>query len=286
MSSRSSNGSPRRRRWRAVAAGLVALATVLAGCGSGTGAAQSSGQDGPVERRAVRIAAASDLKFALEELQPLLDVQHPGVTVKATYGSSGTFLQQITEGAPFDVFLSADLEFPQRLADAGLADQEDLFAYAVGRLVVWTPEGSAVDPARGLSVLTDPRVGKVAIANPQHAPYGRAAVAAIRSTGVYDRVAPKLVLGESVSQAAEFVQSGGADAGVVAMSMVLSDPLREQGRWVEVPLTDFPQLLQGGVVLGRAADPEAARDVRETLLSEPGKALLREHGFFLPGATS
>jgi molybdate transport system substrate-binding protein len=262
---------------------LALLASVVAGCGSGSAdAGRSLEAGGPV--REVRVAAASDLNFALKELQPLLDAAHPGVRLKVTYGSSGTFLQQITEGAPFDVFLSADLAFPQRLADDGLANPEDLFEYAVGRLVVWTPEGSEVDPAPGLSVLTDPRVRKVAIANPEHAPYGRAAVAAMRTTGVYDEVAPKFVLGESVSQAAEFVQSGGADAGVVAMSLVLSDPLREQGRWVEVPLTDFPQLLQGGVVLSKAADPEAARAVGETLLSEPGRELLRRYGFFLPGA--
>ncbi len=259
------------------------LAAVLAGCGSDQVPADASARapsSGPAG--VVRIAAASDLKFALEELQPLLDDTYPGVTVKATYGSSGTFLQQITEGAPFDMFLSADLKFPKQLADAGLADEQDLFEYAVGRLVVWTPEGSPVDPAEGLSVLTDPRVRKVSIANPEHAPYGRAAVAAMRTTGVYDQVAPKFVVGESVSQAAEFVQSGGADAGVVAMSLVLSDPLREEGRWVEVPLTDFPQLLQGGVVLTKAEDLDAARAVRETLLSEPGKELLRKYGFFLP----
>ena len=273
-------GRRRAGRWRPLLA-LSLLAAVVAGCGSDSadaGRAEATG----AQVREVRIAAASDLKFALEELQPLLDAEHPGLRIKATYGSSGTFLQQITEGAPFDMFLSADLGFPKQLADKGLADPKDLFEYAVGRLVVWTPEGSEVDPEPGLSALTDPRVRKVAIANPEHAPYGRAAVAAMRTTGVYDAVAPKFVLGESVSQAAEFVQSGGADAGVVAMSLVLSDPLREQGRWVEVPLTDFPQLLQGGVVLGKAADLEAARAVRETLLSEPGKELLRRYGFFLP----
>lgn len=268
-----------------VVTALVALAGLLTGCGSSTGETERVAQGGPVERRDVRVAAASDLKFALEELQALLDVRHPGVTIAATYGSSGTFLQQITEGAPFDVFLSADLAFPQQLVDAGLADRRDLFEYAVGRLVVWTPEGSPVDPGPGLGVLTDPRVQRVAIANPEHAPYGRAAVAAMRTAGVHEQVQSRMALGENVSQAAEFVQSGAADVGVVAMSLVLSDPLRDQGRWVEVPLSDFPQLLQGGVVLSGADDVDAAQAVRETLLSEPGKELLRRYGFFLPGAT-
>lgn len=260
---------------------LLLLAGVLAGCGS-SGAA---GSGGPAEHREVRVAAASDLKFALEDLQALLDTRHPGVTVRATYGSSGTFLQQITEGAPFDLFLSADLQFPQQLAAAGLAEPADVFEYAVGRLVVWTPEGSPIDPSPGLRVLTDPRVEKVSIANPAHAPYGQAAVAAMRSTGVYEQVQPTLVVGENVAQAVDFVLSGGADVGVVAMSLVLSDPLREQGRWVEVPLSEFPPLRQGGVVLRGAADVEAARAVRETMLSEPGQELLRTYGFFLPGET-
>lgn len=264
------------RRWTPLLA-LALLTSLLAGCGAGSGARAG---DPPV--REVRVAAASDLTFALEELQPLLDAAHPGVRLRTTYGSSGTFLQQITEGAPFDLFLSADLSFPRQLADQGRADPADLFTYAVGRLVVWTPEGSDVDPAGGLRVLTDPRVRRVAVANPEHAPYGRAALAALRTAGVLDDVRPKLVLGESVSQAAEFVQSGNADAGVVAKSLVLSDPLREEGRWSEVPLDAFPRLLQGGVVLGRARDPAAARAVRETLLSEPGRALLRRYGFSLP----
>jgi len=266
-------------RGRAYLAVLLVLVAVLAGCGN-DGAVQAGG----TPQREVRIAAASDLKFALEELQPLLDQQHPGVVMRTTYGSSGTFLQQLSNGAPFDVFLSADLAYPQQLAADGLAQAADVFPYAVGRLVVWTPEGSAVDPARGLDVLTDPQVRRIAIANPQHAPYGRAAVAALRSNQLYDVVEPKLVLGESVSQAAEFVQSGSADAGIVAMSLVLSDPLQDQGRWVEVPLTDFPALLQGGVVLEGADDPAAARAVRDTLLSEPGRELLRRYGFSLPGS--
>lgn len=259
------------------AAWLVVLAATLAACGSADAGADRG-------QREVRVAAASDLAFALEELRPLLEEQHEGVRMSVTYGSSGVFLQQISNGAPFDLFLSADLAYPQQLVDQGLAQSEDVFAYAVGRLVVWTPEGSALDPAQGLGVLTDRRVRKVAIAHPDHAPYGRAALAALRTSGVADEIEPKLVLGENVSQAAEFVHSGSADAGVVAMSLVLSEPLHDQGRWSEVPLDAFPPLLQGGVVLDRAADAEAAGAVRETLLSEPGRELLRRHGFFLPDA--
>lgn len=226
---------------------------------------------------AVRVAAASDLKPALDELQGLLKQQ--GIDLQPTYGSSGTFLQQIDNGAPYDLYLSADLAYPQQLVDRGLAEAGDLFSYAVGRLVLWVPEGSPLDPTDGLSLLDRPEVRKVAIANPKHAPYGRAAVAALDSAGI--DVADKLVLGENVSQAADFVQSGGADVGLVAKSLVLTEALRDQGRWVEVPLELFPRLEQGGVVLRRAQDPGAAREVRDAMRSDEGRQLLARHGFSL-----
>lgn len=271
-------GGPRRG-----AAGLLAVALLglLTACGGadGTDGGPDAGTDA-----VVRVAAASDLKFALDELvDTTLAEQHPGIRVEATYGSSGVFVQQISNGAPFDLYLSADLSLAEGLVADGLAEQQDVFAYAVGRLVVWTPEGSAVDPSPGLPVLLDPAVRTVAIANPEHAPYGRAAVAALETAGLTEQVRPKLVLGENIAQAAEFVSSGGADAGVVAMSLVLSDPLREQGRWQEVPLEDYPRLDQGGVVLAGASDPDAARAVRDVLLGPEGTALLERYGFYLPG---
>jgi molybdate transport system substrate-binding protein len=254
---------------------LLVCATALAGCGStGEGRDDRSGT--------VRVAAAADLKFAFDEIVALAEQEHPELRVGVTYGSSGTFLQQIRNGAPFDLFLSADLTYPQQLVDAGLAEQADLFGYAVGRLVLWVPEGSPLDPAEGLSVLEDPRVRKVSVANPEHAPYGVAALAAMRRAGVLPAVEPKLVLGENVAQAAEFVHSGNADAGVVAKSMVLSDPLRDAGEWWELPLRSYPRLDQGGVVLSAATDSDAARDVRDVLLGEAGLEVLADYGFSLP----
>ena len=251
---------------------LVLLAVLLTtGCAADT-------DSGDAADPMVRVAAASDLKPALDALVPLIE----GVDLQPTYGSSGTFLQQIVNGAPYDLYLSADLSYPEELAEKGLADAADVFSYAVGRLVLWTPEGSALDPAEGLSLLTRPEVRKIAIANPEHAPYGRAATAAMKSAGVLDAAQPKLVLGENVSQAADFVQSGGADVGLVAKSLVLSDALRDQGRWVEVPLELFPRLEQGGVVLSRAPDAEAARAVRDLMLSDEGRAVLARYGFSPP----
>ncbi len=261
---------------------LATLTVFLSACGGG--GREPAGQAGPGDARVVRVAAASDLKFALEEIKKVLAHRQPELEVKVTFGSSGTFLSQISNGAPFDLYLSADLAYPRQLVDQGLAARGDLFSYAVGRLVLWTPERSSVDPAGGLTVLADRHVRRIAIANPGHAPYGRAAVAAMKQAGVYDAVQGKLVLGENVAQAAEFVQSGGADAGVVAMSLVLADPLRNEGRWVAVRLRDYPRLDQGGVVLHGAGNPQGARAVRDAMLGEQGRAVLKRYGFFLPAA--
>lgn len=251
---------------------LVALLlVVLPGCAG----AQAGGDDGVT----VRVAAAASLKPALDQVAAAVAEEHAGISVEVVYGSSGAFVSQIANGAPYDLYLAADLEHPQRLVEEGLADADDVFSYAVGRLVVWTPEGSPVDPGAGVAVLADPRLRTVAIANPQHAPYGVAAVAAMEDAGVYADVEPKLVLGENVGQAGEFVRSGNADAGIVAMSVVLSDALRDVGRWSEVPPGTFPPLEQAGVVLPGADDVDAARAVRDTLLGPAGRRVLARYGF-------
>lgn len=266
---------------RAALATAVAAAAMLAGCASPDPAAGAAG-GGDALPREVRIAAASDLKFALDEIVAAVETTHPEIAVTTTYGSSGTFLSQIRNGAPFDLYLSADLAYPRELVEQGLASEADLFPYAVGRLVLWAGDAGRIDPGDGLAALAAPDVRRVAIANPEHAPYGVAAIEALRSAGVLDEVEPKLVLGENVAQAAEFVQSGNADAGVVALSLVRSDPLREVGSWTEVPLDAYPRLDQGGVVLGSARDPEAARVVRDAMLGPEGATILARYGFSLP----
>ncbi|WP_326553275.1 molybdate ABC transporter substrate-binding protein [Micromonospora sp. NBC_01813] len=264
------------RRWTAALV-VAVMALAVGGCG-GDGETRATG-----ETAVVRVAAAADLQFALEEVAAALAVAEPPVTLRTTYGSSGTFFQQISNGAPFDVYLSADLAYPTELAEAGLAAPADVFDYAVGRLVVWAADGSAVDPAGGLAALADPAVGKVAIANPEHAPYGEAAVAALRATGVYDQVEPRLVLGENVAQAAEFALTGNADAAVIALSLALAPQLADRGVHAEVPLESFPRLDQGGVILAAAADRAAAQQLRDYLTGEDGTAILERYGFYLPG---
>ncbi|HSI92281.1 MAG TPA: molybdate ABC transporter substrate-binding protein [Jiangellaceae bacterium] len=263
-------------RKRALVAFILLGALLLTGCG---GAANAGHGDG---RSTVRVAAASDLKFALDDIAAELAAAEPEIELAITYGSSGTFFQQISNGAPFDLYLSADLAYPRELAGAGLAYSDDLFAYAVGRLVLWTPDGSPVDPDSGLAALADPEVTRVAIANPEHAPYGVAAVAAMQSAGVYEAVEDKLVLGENVAQAAEFVQSGNAQAGIIALSLALSPPLLAAGSYAEIPLDTFLRIDQGGVVLAGARDAAAAHRVKDYLTSEPGQAVLERYGFFLP----
>lgn len=247
---------------------LVALATVSAL------ALMTTACSSPSDTR-VNVAAAADLRYALDEIVAMAERDNPGVEYAITYGSSGQFLQQIQNGAPFDVYLSADLAYPQELVETGRA--EETFAYAVGRLVLWVPEASPLDPADGFEILRDAQ--RISIANPEHAPYGRAAVAAMERAGIYDEIRTRLVLGENVAQAAEFVTTGNADAGIVALSLVLSDPLRDVGTWWEIPLGDFPTIEQGGTVL---SDSAGARALRDIITSSQGRDILASYGFVLP----
>lgn len=250
---------------------LLALCLLLSACGPKASPAT------------VRIAAASDLRFALDDLTADFRRKHPDVTVAVSYGSSGTFFAQLVNGAPFDLFLSADVMYPRQLAERGATLPGSDFTYAIGRIVLWVPSSSPIDVgALGLRALSDPRLVHVAIANPEHAPYGRAAEAAMRAAGVYDTVKAKLVLGENVSQAMQFVQSGAADIGIVALSLALSPTVINAGRYWEVPLESYPRMEQAGTILKWAAAPEAARQFRSAILAEPGRRVLKRYGFFLP----
>ncbi|MGB7722554.1 MAG: molybdate ABC transporter substrate-binding protein [Bryobacteraceae bacterium] len=228
------------------------------------------------EPHKVSIAAAADLQFALEGISGAFRAAHPDVDVQVAYGSSGNFYAQIRNQAPFDVFLSADVEYPRKLAQEGIGARDSLFVYAVGRIVVWVPAASPLDPATALRAAS---VRHVAIANPQHAPYGRAAEAALRSLGVYNGVAGKLVLGENVAQTLEFVQSGAADVGIVALSLALAPPVRGQGRYWEVPPEAYPKIEQGGLIL---RDSKAAREFRSFILGASARRILKEFGFSVP----
>ncbi len=254
---------------------LVVLAAVLAGCGRGPAPSEA--------KHEVRVAAAADLKFALDDLLADFHREQPDIHVEVSYGSSGNFFAQLSNKAPFDIFFSADVEYPRRLVEKGLAAKEDEFLYAVGHLVVWVPRESSLDlDRRGIRALLDAGVRKVAIANPRHAPYGRAAEAALKKLGVYDEIKSKIVQGDNVAQAAQFVETGAADAGVIALSLALSPPMRQKGRYWEVPLDAYPRLEQGGIILSWARDRQAAETLRDFVGGPEGKAVLNRFGFFLP----
>jgi len=226
----------------------------------------------------LRIAAASDLQFAMPELAAQFEKQS-SIRLNVTYGSSGNFFSQLQNGAPFDLFFSADVEYPRRLVSAGLADPDTLFQYALGQIVLWAPANSPLNVAGDhWNSLLDPSVQKIAIANPEHAPYGRAAVAALKKAGLYDRVRPKLVYGENISQAAQFVQSGNAQAGILALSLALSPAMRVGKHW-QIPSDLHPPIEQAAVILKSAADPRAARAFLEFMKTPPARSTLSSFGF-------
>jgi molybdate transport system substrate-binding protein len=187
------------------------------------------------------VAAAADLNFAMQDIARGFRGQHPEVELQVAYGSSGNYFAQIQSGAPFDMFLSADVEYPRKLVALGIGAENSIFTYAVGRLVVWVPAKSPLDPA---TALRDPALKHIAIANPQHAPYGRS-----------------------------------AEAGVVALSLALAPAMRGQGRYWEIPLDAYPRMEQGGMIL---KDSSAARELRTYLLSEGGRRILKQYGFYSP----
>jgi molybdate transport system substrate-binding protein len=229
----------------------------------------------------LRIAAAADLKFAMDELAERYERQTP-VKISVTYGSSGNLFSQIQNGAPFDLFFSADIDYPRQLEAAGLAEPGTLYEYAVGRIVIWMPAKTNIDLAKlGWKALLLDEIQKIAIANPTHAPYGRAAVAALQNAGIYEQVRAKLVYGENISQAAQFVQSGNAQAGIVALSVAISPAMKDGKRW-EIPADTYPKIAQGAVVLKSARDKEAARAFMTFVQSEVGRKILERHGFALP----
>jgi molybdate transport system substrate-binding protein len=225
----------------------------------------------------ISVAAASDLQFALKEVAARFE-QTTGHHVRLTFGSSGNFFAQISNGAPFDVFLSADAGYPQRLIEAGAAERDSFFVYGTGTIVLWVPRASPLDPNKGLQALLDPAVRKVALANPEHAPYGRAAVAALRHEGLYEALSGKFVLGESLTQAMQFVESENADAGLVGLSLAVAPPIRGKGRYWIVPRSFYPSIAQGAVVVSHSTHKATASAFLAFLRRPEIVELLKRYG--------
>jgi len=228
------------------------------------------------------VAAAADLSSALQELAAIYERTN-GVNIKLSFAASGALTQQIQNGAPFDIFFSADMDYPRQLITSGDADKDSLQEYAVGKLVLWVPADSPLDIGqRGMNVLLDPSVQKIAIANPQHAPYGRAAVAALRQVGLYDRVSARLVIGENVSQAAQFVESGNAQAGFLAMAHAVAPGMQRKGNFWEVPASDYPPLIQGAVVMSHSRHRQEAAAFLKFCATREAAEIFSKYGFSTP----
>lgn len=229
--------------------------------------------------REINVAAAADLSVALPDLAAGFE-KSSGAAVKLSFGASGALTQQIENGAPFDVFLSADMDFPRRLIAAGKADGTTLYRYAIGQLVLWVPESSPLDlEQKGMDVLLDPRVKRISMANPQHAPYGRAAEATLRHYGLYDKVKERIVLGENIAQAAQFVESGNAQVGFVALAHALSPAMQGKGKFWTIPADAYPTLDQGAVLISGSPHAQDAAAFLQYMKGPEAKAVLRHDGF-------
>jgi molybdate transport system substrate-binding protein len=227
------------------------------------------------------IAAAANLVYALDALDAEFAKAAPAVTVTSATGASGSLVAQIEHGAPYDVFLSADPDFPRALVKAGQADAGSLSAFAVGRLVLWTTE-AGVDVSDIAAAVRNPAVRKLAIANVTTAPFGRAAKEALEKLGAWADARPKLVVGENISQTAQFVDTGNADAGFVALSIVVSPKLRGKGRWTEVPAGLYGSLEQCAVITAHGSSNPAAARYITFLHSSSARAILRQFGYGIP----
>jgi molybdate transport system substrate-binding protein len=238
----------------------------------------AAGQAAHAEER-ITIAAAADLKFALDEAVVLFNSTHPAAHIETIYGSSGKFSTQIRQGAPYDLYFSADIAYPRALNAEGLG-ASGVQTYGVGRIVLWS---SSRDAARmTLADLADPTIHKIAIANPEHAPYGKRAEEALKAAGVWEKTQPKLVYGENIAQTAQYVQSGNAQVGIIALSLALGPELSGQGSYALIPDTLHQPLEQGFIVTRRAADNPLAHEFARFMTGKQARAIMTRYGFVLP----
>lgn len=228
----------------------------------------------------ITVAAAADLKFAMDEIAANFKKTNAGDEVEVVYGSSGKFNTQIQQGAPYDLFFSADIVFPRELWKAGLAASE-VKPYAVGRIVLWS---ASMDASKmTLDSLADPKITRIAIANPKHAPYGKRAEEALRASNLWEKVEPKLVYGENIANTAQFVQTGNAQAGIIALSLAVNPELASKGGYWLIPDNLHQPLEQGFVITKRAEGSALAKRFAGYMGSAPARAVMTKYGFVLPG---
>ncbi|MCF6153804.1 MAG: molybdate ABC transporter substrate-binding protein [Candidatus Brocadia sp.] len=230
----------------------------------------------------ILIAAAANLNPAMDEICKGFEKAYPTIDAEVSYGSSGNFFAQIKQGAPFDIFFSADTTYPARLEEEGLAVKGGSTIYAFGSIVLWIPKNSAFNPRKGLHIVLDPKVKKIAIANQKLAPYGMAAEEALRHYGLWDKVQDKLVFGENISQTAQFVQSGAADVGILALSQASSPKMESDGDYWVIPAEAYNKLGQAYVVLQRGKDKPVVRKFLEFVQGKKGEKIFSQYGYSLP----
>lgn len=235
---------------------------------------------GPAQAEKLTIAAAADLKFAMAEVVENFRAARPGDQIEVIYGSSGKFFTQIKNGAPFDMYFSADIEYPRKLEKGGLTAGPTR-PYAVGRIVLWSLKPELAKTA--LKDLPKAAIRKFAIANPQHAPYGLRGKEALQHQGVWAAMEPKLVMGENIAHTAQFIDTGAADAGIVALALVLSPTMKDKGAWTLIPDAWHEPLEQGFAITQRAAGNPLAKDFANYMASESARVIMRRYGFVLPG---
>ena len=236
-------------------------------------------QPSPARAADVSIAAAADLKFALDDIVAGFQKAHPAVRVAVTFGSSGRFHTQIQQGAPFDLFFSADVAYPRQLAAAGWAGAP-VKLYAIGRLALWS---NSLDASKfTLETLSGPKVQRIAMANPKHAPYGQRAQEALTALGLWTKIQPKLALGENVGQAVQFVEAGAAQVGIIALSLAIQPKMAKQGGYALVPAHLHQPLEQGYMVTRRGAQRPWPKVFAAYLETQSARQTLAKNGFSLP----
>lgn len=228
----------------------------------------------------ITVAAAADLKFAMDEIVTGFKQSHPGNVVEVIYGSSGKFHTQIQQGAPYDLYFSADINYPRELAKKGLAASE-VIPYAFGRIVLWSNSMDATKMT--MASLSDPKISRIAIANPKHAPYGKRAEEALKASGLWDALQTKFVYGENIAHTAQFVQTGNAQVGIIALSLAVNPELAKKGGYYLIPEKLHNPLEQGYVITKRAATKPLARQFAEYMGSKPARSVMTKYGFVLPG---
>jgi len=232
--------------------------------------------------RPLTVFGAADLRYAMDEVVTAFKQVHPSANIETLYGSSGKAYAQIHNGAPYDLYFSANIDYPERLLrdSHGIGEAK---LYAIGRVVLWQRKGGTLDLSKGMDVLRDPAIRRLAIANPEHAPYGVAGMETLKTHGLWEKLQSKLVMGENISQTAHFAATGAADVGIIAYSLALAPEMKEKGEpFVLIDATDHNPLRQGYMITNHGAGHPLSKPFSAFVESTQGKNILKQYGFEVP----